>query len=132
MPLIGKSLLRYLPFLIEWGIKHCSYLKYRWQKTDLHYYSSVLQNPKKALASSLLYRTFLAKELIPIYLGKYKQQKLTVPTHLLIGEDDPIINPAVFKHADQNGAFKMTIVPKCGHFIPEEKPEVVAALINTF
>lgn len=84
-----------------------------------------------AHASSLLYRTFLTKEYFPLLRGKYDQLKLQVPTHIFIGENDPVIHPLLFKNF-QNGENNMTleVLPHCGHFIPEEQPELIAKKIS--
>lgn len=121
-PFIGEILLHSFPNITEWGIKQCAYKKTAWTKEELQTFSSALQAPEKARASSLLYRTFLTREL-PV-LKEYRHQTLLVNSQLLIGENDPIINPALFRGVRQKN-LKMDYVKECGHFIPEEQPERV-------
>jgi pimeloyl-ACP methyl ester carboxylesterase len=129
--MLGEWLFSNLPSLTEWSIKKCTYKKDAWTKEDLHIFSHALQDPERAKASSLMYRTFLTKELLPIFLGKYKTQKPQVPTHLLIGKNDPIIHPSLFlKNNIEN--IKIEIVENCGHFIAEEQPEFVTGKISKF
>ncbi len=123
IPFVGETLLRIWPQLTEWGIRQCAYYKTAWTQEDLHMFSSVLQNSEKALASSLLYRNFLIDELQQ--LNNYKKRQYTFPTKLLIGNNDPIINPSLFQTMQIDKAVRIEIIKNCGHFIPEEKPEVV-------
>lgn len=133
LPFIGETLLRFFPSLTEWALKKCIFRKDILSQKELELYSHVLQDPLKAKASSLMYRTFLLQELIPILRGKYKQQKLLVPTRLLIGENDPVIHPSLFtKLHKASNTLAIEIIPHCGHFIPEEQPEIVAKRIRSF
>jgi len=122
-PLVGEILLGKLPQVTEWGMKQCAYKKNAWTKEDLHIFSSVLQNAEKAQASSLLYRTFLTQELKQ--LKDYQKKAYTFPTTLLIGNNDPIINPSLFKNFKQKENLQIEFIKNCGHFIPEERPEIV-------
>ena len=127
LPFVGENVLRYLPSLTEWLIKKGTYKKDLWTEEELQWFSSVLQNPQRAKASSLLYRDFLSKELLQLYQGKYKNRKFIVPTYLLIGEKDPVINPSLFHNfKDDATTVQIKTIKNCGHFIPEEMPEAVA------
>ncbi len=130
-PLIGEHLLRYHPKIIEKILQSCSVTPNIWTKKDLSLYSRVLQNPQRARASYLLYNTFLTQELIPILHGRYHKQRLLVKTRLLVGKNDPVIHKTQL-----NGFEKYTkdmhveLLAQCGHFIPEEKPELLAQRIT--
>lgn len=132
-PFIGKLLLTKFPSFIEWAIKNGTYKKGTWTEKELRVFSDMLQYPITANASSLLYRDFLIKEFIPIALGKYKNKKLEVPTSLLIGDVDPVIHPSLFKNfTNPTNNITITTIKACGHFIPEEKPEIVAKEVINF
>ena len=59
--------------------------------------------------------------------GGYFGKRLTVPTLLLFGEDDFALRPDLLdgyeQHADE---MQVELVPDCGHFIADERPELVA------
>jgi pimeloyl-ACP methyl ester carboxylesterase len=80
----------------------------------------------RAAATVQLYRTFLLRE-VPT-LNRYLDQRLVVPTWLLIGDGDPIGSPATLD-GWQNHAEDLTIdgISGAGHFLPEEAPDEVAA-----
>ena len=82
---------------------------------------------ERARASELLYRTFLLREAVPVFAGRYAGLPLEVPTLLLVGERDAVIpTRAVREQAARADALELELVPETGHFIVDEKPELVA------
>jgi pimeloyl-ACP methyl ester carboxylesterase len=105
----------------------------RWSQKHEHIRNDVqrlygrdLRASTRARAASLLYRTFLLRELGPVLGGRYRKQRLTTPTLVLHGQRDPIL-PPVFYEGHEEYADDMTIekVKKAGHLLPEECPELV-------
>ena len=96
-------------------------------------YARDLRASTRARASMLLYRTFLRKEIGPALAGRYRKQRLTVPTLVMHGEKNPILSPRVFagheKYADD---LTVEIIPDVGHMLPEECPELVAQRAHEF
>jgi pimeloyl-ACP methyl ester carboxylesterase len=82
----------------------------------------------RARASELLYRTFLLREALPVAAGRYAGLTLRVPTLLLFGERDiGIPTHTVREYARRSAALELELVPDAGHFIVDEKPELVAS-----
>jgi pimeloyl-ACP methyl ester carboxylesterase len=82
---------------------------------------------ERAYASELLYRTFLLREAVPVLAGCYAGLPLEVPTLLLVGERDAAISTRVVREqAARADALELELVPEAGHFIVDEKPELVA------
>ena len=98
-----------------------------WTEEDLDAYIRPLQEPARANASVQLYRTFLTKEFGPLAGGRYHEKRLTVPTRLLFGTDDFAIPKSLFRRDPKEFADDFTIefIPDTGHFIGEERPELV-------
>ena len=73
------------------------------------------------------------KEAPPIAAGRYEGERLTVPTLLVFGEDDFVLRPTMLAgyehHADE---MRVELVPGCGHFIADERPELVAERAREF
>ena len=97
-------------------------------------YARVLEEPPRALASSLLYRTFLMRELPAIMKGRYRGQRLAVRTILLAGADDPAVRPVMLEGVERSGEdLRLEVLADTGHFVPEERPDrVVAAARELF
>lgn len=95
-------------------------------------YVGQFEDPARANASRQLYRTFLLTELRPLAAGRFREQRLTVPTHLLIGGDDPVLPPeGVGGFEPYADAMTAEILPGVGHFPAEEAPaEIVDRLLR--
>jgi surfactin synthase thioesterase subunit len=75
---------------------------------------------------SRLYRTFLLTELRELMRGRYADRRLTVPTHLLIGRDDPVIGEDRIDGWREHADDMAVEVVDGGHFLPDEHPGLVA------
>jgi pimeloyl-ACP methyl ester carboxylesterase len=79
------------------------------------------------------YRVFNLREIGPIMGGKYARERLSVPTLLLFGEDDAALRPSLLEGAEQHADdLRIELVPGCGHFIADEKPDLVAERAREF
>jgi pimeloyl-ACP methyl ester carboxylesterase len=99
----------------------------RYTPDELAAFVDVLREPEHAHATSMYYRTFLLHELRPLISGAMKAQTLTTPTRLLWGRRDQILQGADARGDHERYAPQMTIewVEETGHFLPEERPELV-------
>jgi pimeloyl-ACP methyl ester carboxylesterase len=88
-------------------------------------YAERLREPARAEATQLLYRCYL-KQVLALNARPYDALRLTVPTHLVLGRGDQAIPEAVVTgfepHADD---MSLELVDGCGHFVPEERPDVL-------
>lgn len=100
---------------------------------DLDAFAAPLGEPARARASSRLYRTFLARELLPVARGRYDGASLEVPTRLLLGERDRAVDPVQAEAAAAlSSEVSVTRIPDSGHFIAEERPDIVLAHAHDF
>jgi pimeloyl-ACP methyl ester carboxylesterase len=104
-----------------------------WDERTLSVFADKLAEPDSAMAGVQTYRVFNMRETWPIMRGKYAGKRLTVPTRLVFGEDDFALRPSLLagweKHADD---MQVELVPDCGHFIADERPELVAERAREF
>jgi pimeloyl-ACP methyl ester carboxylesterase len=104
-----------------------------WDAQTIAAFTSNLAEPDRARAAVRLYRDFTLRELLPIGLGRYRDTRLTVPTLLVFGTEDMAIRPSQLRgyerHADD---MRVELVPGCGHFIVDERPELVADRARAF
>lgn len=88
------------------------------------------REPEAARASSAYYRTFLLHEAPQGASGAFAGRRLEPPARLLFGERDPLgtaLAEGLERHGDDA---RVEILPGCGHFVPEERPEAVAAAVR--
>ena len=65
--------------------------------------------------------------------GRYAALSLTVPTLVLCGTRDLAIPTRILReHAARADALGLELVPDAGHFIVDEKPDLVAGRILAF
>lgn len=93
---------------------------------DIELFLAPLRENAYAQAGSALYRGFIQRELPRIIRGTYRKTRLTTPTRLLIGADDPVIGPQMLG-GHENHADDLTIatVDGASHFIADERPDAV-------
>ena len=91
-------------------------------------YAAHLRSPERARATALLYRGFLRRALTTARgRNGFAGRRLTVPAHFLFGEKDRWVSKAGTMGFEENSdAGVLEFVPDSGHFIQEEKPELVA------
>ena len=65
--------------------------------------------------------------------GRWRDQRLTAPTLILFGEQDRYISPRLLEGGEAHGDdIRIELVPDSGHFIVDEKPELVIERAREF
>ena len=104
-----------------------------WDEATLSAFADNLAEPDRARAGVQMYRVFNLREMAPIVSGRYARERLTVPTRMLFGTGDAALRPELLegyeRHADD---MQVELVPDCGHFIADEKPQLVAERARAF
>jgi pimeloyl-ACP methyl ester carboxylesterase len=126
MPLLGEGVLRFAPGFVKLALRRAAHPNMRWSEEEMDCFAESFRPRDHALASSHVYRSFLTRELPRLRKGHYRSQRSSVPTRILTGEADPVIRADILAgfepYADE---MSVEEVPGCGHFIAEEKPELV-------
>jgi pimeloyl-ACP methyl ester carboxylesterase len=119
---------RFLPWFLGLGGR-----RELFDLADAHIYARRLREPARARASTLLYRSYLRVAYDVFLRRRYDGHRLTVPTRLVWGADDFYI-PRSYAAGFEPYANAMDVefVPGCGHFLPEERPDLAAACIRDF
>jgi pimeloyl-ACP methyl ester carboxylesterase len=131
-PVLSAAALRSTPKLVEQLIRLGSVRTEAFTDEDLRLFGAVLQEPARARATALLYRTFLLSEAAPVMTGRYGDARLTVPTRLVGGSADPVITPALLRgYEERSDDMTVEVVEGVGHFVPEEAPQLVADRART-
>ncbi len=128
-PILGRRLMRggLTPRIIMAGAEN----RGAFSRRDLEIFDERMRTPEGARTTVAMYRTFLLQELRPIVTGRYEDEQLDVRARLVMGESDPIGANSDLGGSERN-APNMTVerVPGAGHFLPEEKPELVIERIR--
>jgi pimeloyl-ACP methyl ester carboxylesterase len=124
-PGLGAGLMRNGGFtrkVLQVARSHGSYTE-----AELAAFVDVLRQPGPAHATSQYYRTFLLHELRPLIAGEFKRERFETPTHMLWGRRDRILQGAHATGEHERYAPNLTIewVDDTGHFLPEERPQLV-------
>jgi pimeloyl-ACP methyl ester carboxylesterase len=94
---------------------------------DLRIYVGSLSLPGREHVTTMVYRDLMTREVFALGFGRYSSRRLTMPTLVLFGEEDATMNRHLLEgyqaHADD---MRVEFVPTCGHFIVDEKPDLVA------
>ena len=120
---------RFVPLALRAGGADPSF----WDEQTLAIFADNLAEPARARAAVQMYRVFNLRELLPLLRGRYANQRLSVPTRMLFGTEDAAIHPDLLRgyerHADD---MQIELVPGCGHFIADERPDLVAERARAF
>jgi pimeloyl-ACP methyl ester carboxylesterase len=91
-------------------------------------YAERLRDPRRARASSLLYRSYLREAADVLVARRYAPLRLRPPARLLFGREDPYIPLGYLDGVEEHGDdLAVELIPGCGHWTPEERPDLVAA-----
>jgi pimeloyl-ACP methyl ester carboxylesterase len=102
--------------------------KGEWSDEEVRIFDDVFRSKPHTTVG--MYRTFLTRELLPIARGRYRSERLQVPTQVIVGDSDLITKrlPAGPYEGQPNIVVKR--VPDVGHFLPEEEPDAVIAALS--
>jgi pimeloyl-ACP methyl ester carboxylesterase len=100
---------------------------------DVRFYIECMREPGHAVAGSRWYRTFQTRELLGWLRGEYDDVRVDVPVRWLSGTDDPVLTPDLLDgYADRISDFDVELVDGVGHWIVEQRPELVLDRLRTF
>jgi pimeloyl-ACP methyl ester carboxylesterase len=99
---------------------------------DIAIYESTMGSERGAATSVAMYRTFLLHEVLPLVRGRYSQSRLEIPARLVVGDGDLIVRGAdLLGHEENAPLLEVERLPGARHFIPEERPELVADRVQS-
>ena len=94
---------------------------------EVEIYARSFREPARAQAAVELYR-YYQRVVLDTVRGAWRSHRLSRPTLLLFGERDTSLStrllPGYESHADD---MRVELVPDSGHFIVDEKPDLVIA-----
>ena len=92
---------------------------------DVRWFGDRFRDPVCARAATDTYRTFWLRE-IRANAGRPESRRSTVPTRAVFGVDDAAIHVSLAAESTANADdYRLETVPDCGHFIADERPDLV-------
>ncbi len=96
-------------------------------------YARRLQDPARARASCLLYRNYVRTARDVFIHRRYDGRQLTIPTLLIFGTDDFIVPRSYISGFEHHApTLEADFVAGCGHFLPEERPDLAVSRLREF
>ena len=131
-PLLGSAVMRTRVFpraLLRWAHPNLA-----WEEATLEVWLAPLrEEPARASASRRLFTRFVFSEFVEIARGRYKRERLRVPTLHLHGTRDRAVRPRILRgfepYADD---MRLELLEGSGHFVVDEEPQLVADRILEF
>lgn len=100
---------------------------------DVRIYVDRMRQPGHAVAGSRWYRTFQTSEMLRWMLGEYDDARVDVPVRWLHGTGDPVLTPNLLRgYEDRASDFEVELVDGVGHWIIEQRPELVLDRVRAF
>jgi pimeloyl-ACP methyl ester carboxylesterase len=133
LPVIGPRVIadpkaRFYRFLASWV--GGGYLV---PEDAVRFYIDCMRQPGHAVAGSRWYRTFQRREVWRWMRGEYDDARVEVPVRWLSGTKDPVLTPDLLDgYADHITDFKVELVDGVGHWIVEQRPELVLDRLRAF
>lgn len=128
-PVAGRAVLRHWPAFTRFLLRHQAADRSVWQDAELLEYSAAAS--ASAHAGQAMFWQYVLRDIPALLRGTWRRHRLAVPTVLLGGDRDPVIAPSMLAggepHADD---LATRIVPGAGHFLPQERPDTVAAALR--
>lgn len=123
----GERIVRSRPDLLARMLKGDAVHRDAISRADAQAYARTLQRPESARATQLLYRSYVRSLRTVMLQRRYESMRLTVPTRFVFGTNDFAISPRLLRGVERHcDDIAVELVEDSGHFIAEEKPELVA------
>ena len=125
-PWLGGWILRNRPEFVSFLIRGTTANKNVWSDEELDAFVDRLREPERASATVQIYRTFVLREFPSLARGRYNSLRLRTPTLLVFGTRDFAASKAFLRGYEPFvDDFTLELVHDSGHFIADEKPELV-------
>lgn len=131
------ALLEY-PVIGAWVIRRTGIVRWLLRRgrpglpdADVAVFADPAREPGRARAGQQLHWQVVLRDIPRLVLGGYRLQHLSVPTLLLAGAGDFVLSPRSLTGAGQHADhLVIRVTGGAGHYLPEERPDMVAAAIR--
>jgi pimeloyl-ACP methyl ester carboxylesterase len=128
-PVIGRAVLRHWPAFTRFLMRHQVSDRSSWQDAELDEFTAATS--VSAHAGQAMFWQYVLRDVPALVRGTWRSHRLTVRTVLLGGERDNVIAPSLLAGAEGYADdLTVRLVPAAGHYLPQERPEVVAEALQ--
>jgi pimeloyl-ACP methyl ester carboxylesterase len=125
-PILGPRVLSHSPGYRNPVLRWIGVHPGAWTEEELAIFTDQFAEPARARATASLYRHLLIRFGPAIARGRYREMRLRTPTLMLFGmADKPLSHKALSGYEPYADAMRVELVPDTGHFIVDERPELV-------
>lgn len=125
-PLLGRLVLGRTPGFTRFLLRRGVIDRATWDPQAMEEFVRSSAEPGRARAGEAMHREYALRDIAGLVLGRFKKLRLTTPTVILAGEKDFVLTPGVMTGSERHAAeLRVEVVPGCGHFVHEERPELV-------
>jgi pimeloyl-ACP methyl ester carboxylesterase len=125
---IGDPKARFFRFLGSWVGGG-----FQLPEDDVAMYIECMRQPGHAVAGSRWYRSFQTTESLRWMRGEFDHTHVDVPVRWLSGTADPVITPDLLDgYAKHISDFEVELVDGVGHWIVEQRPDLVLDRLRAF
>ena len=97
-----------------------------WTPEEREIFLGQFREPARTRASVQYYRSFQLREIPELIRGRYRGKRLIVPTRILFGTDDRVMDARALDASSRRAdAMDYELVDGAGHFIADERPDLV-------
>lgn len=124
-PVLGAWVIRTRPGVLRWLLRRGGP-----GLADVDVFADVAREPARARAGQQLHWPLVLRDIPRRMFGGYRRRRLTVPTLLLAGAHDFALSPRSLTDAGRHADELAVRVIDGGHYLPEERPDAVAAVVR--
>jgi len=130
VPGVGPWVLREHPRLVRYVLRRGAGRVPIWSDDEIEQFVASSKEPSRAGAGAALHRAIARHDIPALALGRFRTARLHVPTTVLAGSGDFALSPKVLGDGARNAPDMTVKVVAGGHFLPAERPQLVADLIR--
>lgn len=129
-PLLGRTVLRRWPALTRFLLRHWAGGPDVLPEETVAEYADNNRQPAIARAGEAMNWQFVRHDIPRLLLRRDRDARVAVPTRILLGGRDRVIRPGSVPATEHLADLDIVVAPDCGHLIPEQRPDLVAAHLD--
>lgn len=125
-PVLGTWIIRTWPALLAWFLRRG---RPELPAADVDVFVERIRQPDRARAGHQLHWQLVLRDIPGWMVGRYRRRRLAVPSVLLAGATDFVLHPRSVAATGSVPNLSVRVVAG-GHYLPEERPDAIAAAVR--